>query len=386
MASGAFVSREGLLATTSYALGSAEEVTVRLSGEREFGARVLRRYPLYDLAFIATGVELTRKPAAAPSAMLAENAAFVALAYAGARLPGRLIAGGRGADGHWLATNIAPVQLPDAGGNPLVNENGHLLGILTRNIGAGGKACALKITHVLTLAEQLRRERQLMPKAGYCPALRRFWRGALLFGGGTCETCGARLAASDGRAAQSEELMRLYGENAGTAMPGLRRARGRLCRALPALWLCAGAEGGGLNGALLRTRRGHAGRTGRSVGFVAAGGGGYFGGESAWDPAAARMEVERGYGWNFQRGSALIEVYLTPEEQGYLQVLSPIMHLPASNLLALYRRLLELNLQLTNAALGLHEDVVYLYHERLLAGLDAGRGRRDHSPSGALCR
>lgn len=90
------------------------------------------------------------------------------------------------------------------------------------------------------------------------------------------------------------------------------------------------------------------------------------------DPHAARMDVEHGYGWNFQRGSALIEVYLTPEEQGYLQVLSPIMHLPASNLLALYRRLLELNLQLTNAALGLHEDVVYLYHERLLAGLDAG--------------
>ncbi len=89
------------------------------------------------------------------------------------------------------------------------------------------------------------------------------------------------------------------------------------------------------------------------------------------DPRAARMEVESGYGWNFQRGSALIEVYLTPAEQGYLQVLSPIMHLPPSNLLALYRRLLELNLQLTNAALGLHEDIVYLYHERLLAGLDA---------------
>ncbi len=89
------------------------------------------------------------------------------------------------------------------------------------------------------------------------------------------------------------------------------------------------------------------------------------------DPSAARMTVERGYGWNFQRGSALIEVYLTPDEQGHLQVLSPIMHLPADDLLALYRRLLELNLQLTNAALGVHEDVVYLYHERRLAGLDA---------------
>ncbi|MCY3799768.1 MAG: hypothetical protein OXG84_18325, partial [Chloroflexi bacterium] len=30
------------------------------------------------------------------------------------------------------------------------------------------------------------------------------------------------------------------------------------------------------------------------------------------DPNAARMAVESGYGWNFQRGSALIEVYLTP--------------------------------------------------------------------------
>jgi len=90
------------------------------------------------------------------------------------------------------------------------------------------------------------------------------------------------------------------------------------------------------------------------------------------DAAAARMDVESGYGWNFLRGSALIEVYLSPEERGYLQVLAPIMHLPPSNLLPLYRRLLELNLELTNAALGLHEDVVYLYHERLLDGLDAG--------------
>ncbi len=90
------------------------------------------------------------------------------------------------------------------------------------------------------------------------------------------------------------------------------------------------------------------------------------------DAQSALMEVASGFGWHFQRGSALIEVYLTPEEQGYLQVLSPIMHLPPGNLLTLYRRLLELNLQLTNAALGVHEDVVYLYHERLLAGLDAG--------------
>jgi len=90
------------------------------------------------------------------------------------------------------------------------------------------------------------------------------------------------------------------------------------------------------------------------------------------DPNAARMNTEAGYGWSFQRGSAVIEVYVSQQDNaGYLQVLSPIMHLPMSNLLPLYRRLLELNLQLTAAAIGLHLDVVYVFSERPLDGLDA---------------
>ena len=219
MASGAFVSRDGLLATTSYAAGSAEDVTLRLAGEREIRARVVRRYPLYDLAFIASGLELARIPASKPAAMPAENTAFTALAFGGARLRGALIAAQRGSHGHWLETNIPPAQLPDAGGNPLVDESGHLLGLMTRNIGPRGNASALKIAHVLALAEQLRRDRPLMPSAGYCRACGGLAR-ALIYGGATCETCGARLAASDGRAPRSEELMRLYGENAGPPCRG----------------------------------------------------------------------------------------------------------------------------------------------------------------------
>ncbi len=90
------------------------------------------------------------------------------------------------------------------------------------------------------------------------------------------------------------------------------------------------------------------------------------------DPNQARMNIQDGFGWSFRRGSAVIEVYVSQQEgAGYLQVLSPILHLPMSNLLPLYRRLLELNLQLTNAALGLHLDVVYVFSERPLEGLDA---------------
>lgn len=91
------------------------------------------------------------------------------------------------------------------------------------------------------------------------------------------------------------------------------------------------------------------------------------------EPARARMDTENGYGWSFQRGSALIEIYIAQQEnREYLQVLSPLIHVPAQGLLPLYRRLLELNLSLTNASLGIYLDVVYVFNERPLAGLDAG--------------
>jgi hypothetical protein len=90
----------------------------------------------------------------------------------------------------------------------------------------------------------------------------------------------------------------------------------------------------------------------------------------------ARLPTEEGYGWSFREGSAIIEVYIIQQgDTGYLQVLSPIMHIPQSGLLPLYRRLLELNLQLTSAAFGVFEDVVYVFNERPLDGMDAMEGR-----------
>jgi hypothetical protein len=89
------------------------------------------------------------------------------------------------------------------------------------------------------------------------------------------------------------------------------------------------------------------------------------------DPVKARMRTETGFGWSFQRNSAAIEIFVSQQDNtGYLQVLSPIMHLPSNALLPLYRRLLELNLQLTNAALGVYLDVVYVFSERPLEGMD----------------
>lgn len=89
------------------------------------------------------------------------------------------------------------------------------------------------------------------------------------------------------------------------------------------------------------------------------------------DPAASRIAVPDGMGWKFVYGSAQVEVYITSKQDvDYLQVLCPVMYLPHHGLLALYRRLLELNMIVPNIRFGVYGDLVYLYSERTLTGLD----------------
>jgi len=216
-ASGVFVNSAGLIATTSYAIGSADRVTVTLDEERHQAGAVLRRFPMHDLALIETGLRLSRKPPAAPPSMIAENSAFIALGYGGTKLRGALGRLNSRRAQHWLRTTIPPIQLPDAGGNPLYDENGHLLGLLTRNVDGAGGALAIKMSQVVALAESLGRDRRLMPNARYCVACGSLTR-ARLYGGPHCETCGAAQEVDSAESAlppQVEKLAALYGEDAG---------------------------------------------------------------------------------------------------------------------------------------------------------------------------
>jgi len=92
------------------------------------------------------------------------------------------------------------------------------------------------------------------------------------------------------------------------------------------------------------------------------------------EPSQARQQSSD-YVWRFQYGSALVEVVLfhkRADEGGgdFMQIYSPLLHLPPSGLLPLYRRLLELNLTLAQAAFGVRADVIYLFMERSLVDLE----------------
>ena len=220
-ASGVFINREGLLATTSYAVGSAEAVSIAIDGARQVSGRVIRRYPLFDLALITTPVRLEKRLAVAPPAALGTGKVISAWGYHGIRLRAALTRDEGSAASHWLATTILPIQMPDAGGNPLYDDQGQLLGILTRNLDRAGNAYAIKATFIRTLADQLGHDRQLMPDVGYCPCCGALTR-AQIFGGRSCETCGARLTRGDRLPyvpPQTDKLLQLHGETQNRPCP-----------------------------------------------------------------------------------------------------------------------------------------------------------------------
>ena len=233
-ASGVFVSHTGLLATTSYAVGGAAGLSVAIDSERELLGKIARRYPAHDIALIAAAMRLARKPSAAPPSMISVNAPFVALGGDGTRLRGILAASAIRGGG--LRTNIPLAQLPDAGGNPMYDERGQWIGMLTRNADAGGKVYAIPAARIMDLAAAHQRDRQLLPKAVVCRACGGLCR-AVVYGGRYCEICGATVSLEPGRAPVKphvEKLRQIYGEDANPPCPhcgaGLGGYRGRCLR------------------------------------------------------------------------------------------------------------------------------------------------------------
>lgn len=213
-ASAVFVAKSGILATTSYALGGAQDLTVSLADGRTLRAELLRRFPGLDLALAEAPLRLDGKIAIAPASALAAGQACVALGFDGSRLQATLTELEVGGAGHWLATSLPLAKLPDAGGNPLYDDRGQLLGIMTRNTADGGMALALKISSILALAEQAQRDKQMQPGACCCPACGGLAR-APIYGGRSCESCGADLPVHENLPApQIDSLQQLYGEAA----------------------------------------------------------------------------------------------------------------------------------------------------------------------------
>lgn len=220
--SGIFISRRGLVATSASVVGSALEVLVDCGASGAVPGRVLRRYPESDMALIQTPVALGSLDALENTPVVIADEAVTAVAYSGAKIRGVAHDASDGTRQGWLRTSILLAMSPDAGGNPLYDGRGHILGLLTRNADYDtGGAWAVSLPQILRLAEQTVQEYRLLPNAVTCGACGcRAQAGH--YGGRYCETCGARLplaAASSLEPSGVERLAQIYGENQGRPCP-----------------------------------------------------------------------------------------------------------------------------------------------------------------------
>ncbi|MBL8165908.1 MAG: trypsin-like peptidase domain-containing protein [Anaerolineae bacterium] len=183
-----FIAREGLLVTTRSVVGGMETVMVELQPGRQIQGYVVRSYPEYDLAFIYVEHQVNDLIPITPVPVLPDDAPLTVISYNGQITRGVRRGTKRVLSQHWFPTDI--VDVPDAGGAPILDQHHYLVGMLTRNTAVASEMFyGLHISLIRSCMETLRQE-NLEGGRVYCLYCGSGSR-AVAAGGYYCEVCGA---------------------------------------------------------------------------------------------------------------------------------------------------------------------------------------------------
>ncbi len=83
-----------------------------------------------------------------------------------------------------------------------------------------------------------------------------------------------------------------------------------------------------------------------------------------------QLKGSEGYGWWLTEGSAKVYVFIQDSPNGaVLRITSPLVHLPEQNREQMYRKMLDLNANLSSCALATHDNIVLVVAQRPTLGL-----------------
>ena len=92
--------------------------------------------------------------------------------------------------------------------------------------------------------------------------------------------------------------------------------------------------------------------------------------QRGFDPTAQELAGSEGCGWWLTEGSAKVYILLQDNQGGaVLRITSPLVFVPEKNREQFYRRLLDINTNLTGCALATHNDIVLIVAQRPTLGL-----------------
>jgi hypothetical protein len=186
---GFFVSRDGFLATTRYAVGGLDQVTVDLRTGQALQGYVVRAYPEYDLVFIYVQLNIGDLTQINPLPSIPADTPLLVVSYRGETTRCSRRNTKRVLSSQWFPTTLQANQLPDSGGCPVLNERNQLVGMITRNTSSTSTyVYGVHIHLIRALHDQLRQELAEGRRA-YCRSCGYSSR-ALYAGAYYCERCG----------------------------------------------------------------------------------------------------------------------------------------------------------------------------------------------------
>lgn len=188
---GFFVTRDGLVATTRFVTGGAEQLIIELEAGRQTPGTIVRAFPELDLALIHTGIAVSQLLPVTASPTVPDNTPLTCLSHTGHVMNGQRRSTQSKIKPEWFPTTINAAY--DAGGNPVLDDRANLVGMLTRNANRTSPyVFVLHVSAIFRCVEQYMLELRDAVSRTYCPGCGGLSRAAGL-GGYYCELCGSTL-------------------------------------------------------------------------------------------------------------------------------------------------------------------------------------------------
>lgn len=186
--SGFFITLDGLLVTSRYAVGTREVVTIALDPTRSASGRVVRSFPHLDMAFVAVDINLQTLLRFGAFVRIPENINLQVVNINNLVRQGRSYESRRKLQDGWFSTTIRDAQ--DAHGSPIKDERGMVIGMLTSASNAvTGEFYGVSIGVIREKAEEYLSTLRIDQHYTYCTCCGNLSRAEVV-GAYYCEYCG----------------------------------------------------------------------------------------------------------------------------------------------------------------------------------------------------
>ncbi len=378
--SGVVIDSDGIIVTNRHVVSRDDSVVLRFSDGKSVSGKTIRACRDVDLAFIQADGPVGQFLEFATNRSVRVGQSVFAIGHPiglqNTFTTGVISAIDRPLDGISYLQTDAAVNTGNSGG-PLLDSYGQVVGLVTKLMkDSQGIALAIPVDLCRRKYLEVRREIEEMREGHYCATCGN--RSAIGF---YCNHCGTQIGQSSGTGGTVQEKACSKCGNSlsladhscptcGLAIETGTREDPERAEVGPDSLLTRGSND---SSSLLESIQTIAGMVERLLDAIGV------------DPSENRVIAEDVLGWVLPLATGPVYINLRQENPfPTVSVTAPLLSLPANNILPLYRRLLEENMEMVDCSFAVTADTVFLVSERPTLGLDDAELK--HMVYGLACK